>query len=157
MVTDELVDEVTEFVADGVSDQDFKKVLDVLNSERATPEQIVTIVESLLEADIDSDQAAQIVANPEVLQAVSADQATELFEVIDEGELTAEQGEAIVAAVQEAPKQVREAFEETIDVFSGAFDGYVPIDSVVSIAVRRVVIGATVVVFSMPAPTVRKI
>lgn len=55
-----------------------------------------------------------------------------------------------------APLEVRKAFENSVDLFSGEFDDYVPVGSTITVAQRRVVIAATAVMFLLPAPTSRK-
>jgi hypothetical protein len=53
----------------------------------------------------------------------------------------------------DAPIEVREQFENSVDLFSGDFDEYVQIGSTVTVAQRRVVIAATTVMFVLPAAT----
>lgn len=60
------------------------------------------------------------------------------------------------APPQDAPLEVRQKFENSVDLFSGAYDNYVPIGSTISIAQRRVVIAATAVLFIIPVPTSRR-
>ena len=49
----------------------------------------------------------------------------------------------LIAAVQDAPTEVREAFETEINIFDGVADTYVPVGSTVPVSSRRVVIAAT--------------
>jgi hypothetical protein len=74
-----------------------------------------------------------------------------LIDSIDDTELTDEQAEAIAVALSDAPDDVKEEFEAQVDVFSGQFDSYVPLNSVVSVGQRRVVIAATATAVVMPA------
>jgi hypothetical protein len=90
------------------------------------------------------------------LENVTANQATEIFATIDTGELSGEEAAAIVEAVQDAPTEVREAFEEEINVFEGGFDEYVPTNSTISVGARRVVVAVTTVSFILPAPVVSR-
>ena len=59
--------------------------------------------------------------------------------------VTEEEAAAVVKAVQSAPEEVRESFEEEINVFGGQFDEYVPVGSAISVAERRTVVAVTVV------------
>ena len=54
---------------------------------------------------------------------------------------------------EDAPVEVREAFEAEVDIYSGDYDEYVPIGSTVTVAERRVIIAATSVVVIAPVPT----
>jgi hypothetical protein len=92
---------------------------------------------------VEPEIAVAYATDPEVLATVTADEATEIFDAIIVDELTAEQAAEIVAAVQDAPPEVREAFEEEINVFDGTFDTYVPLGSSVSVSTRRTVTAAT--------------
>jgi hypothetical protein len=115
-------------------------------------ENVVSITE-----EITKEQAVSVATNSEVVKTLTSEQATEVFQAIDVEELTPEQAEQLVAAVQNAPEEVREAFEEEINVFSGAVDTYVPVGSSVPIGTRRVIIGiSAVVIFSAPPTSRRK-
>lgn len=77
---------------------------------------------------------------------MSAEEATEVFDAVVLDDLTDEQVVELVAAVQEAPQEVREAFEEEINVFGGgALDTYVPVGSTVPVGTRRALIVITTV------------
>jgi hypothetical protein len=66
--------------------------------------------------------------------------------------LTETQLEELVVAVQSAPDEVRESFEEEIDIFgSGAVDSYVPLGSTVPVGTRRALIA--IGVFTSVTPT----
>jgi hypothetical protein len=52
----------------------------------------------------------------------------------------------------DAPIEEREEFEATVDIYSGAYDDYVPVGSTISVAERRTIVAATAVVFMLPAP-----
>lgn len=116
--------------------------------------------ETLLEAlDASSEptpaQAAQLATNPEVLTAASVEQAEAIFEALNVEELTDAQVEALIEAVQEAPTEVREAFENTINIFGAGFDNYVPVGSTIPVGVRRTLIAATGVL-TVAASSIRR-
>jgi len=50
---------------------------------------------------------------------------------------------------------VREEFEQTVDIYSGDYDEYVPIGSTITVAERRVIIAITSVVVIVPSPSGR--
>lgn len=87
-------------------------------------------------------QAVAVALNPEVLATVTSDEAEAVFEALTVSELSNTQIEALVEAVQEAPTEVREAFEDTIDVFGEGFDDYVPLGSNIPVGTRRTLIAA---------------
>jgi len=161
-ITEEQVQAIVDAVVENldtleeITPEVLEEVLNILESDSITQEQVQEVVDTILATDISSDQATQLATSAAVLENVTADQATEIFATVDTGELTDEQAAAIVEAVQDAPTEVREAFEEEINVFEGGFDEYIPTDSVVSVGVRRVVVAATTVSFILPAPVVSR-
>ncbi len=109
-----------------------------------SPETTTTTLPPIVEGEaVEPEIAVAYATDPEVLATVTADEATEIFDAIIVDELTPEQAAEIVAAVQDAPPEVREAFEEEINVFDGTFDTYVPLGSSVSVSTRRTVTAAT--------------
>jgi hypothetical protein len=135
-----------------LTDEQFDEVVDALSSPDVTPEEIVSIIEELISADLTQEQAIELVTNPQVLSAISGEQASALFSEVSAEELTTEQAEELVAAVQYAPEEVRETFEEEIDVFQGAFDNYIPTGSKVSVKGRRILNAVTATLFILSAP-----
>jgi hypothetical protein len=102
------------------------------------------------------EQATALATNPEVLATITGEQATEIFEALVVEDLNEEELTALVAAVQDAPTAVRESFEASVNVFSGAIDSYVPLGSTVPVGTRRTLIVITLVTSAMVMPTKRK-
>lgn len=96
----------------------------------ATPQQIAAAVENL---------------NPE--------QAEEVFAEIDIQELTDEQQAALIEAVQTAPTEIREAFEQQVDIFKEGLDDYVPVGSNIPVGQRRTIVAIGAVITAAGAST----
>lgn len=116
--------------------------------ESKPPVSTIATPETLLEAlDASSEptpaQAAQLATNPEVLAVASVEQATAIFEALNVNELDDTQIAALVAAVQDAPTEIREAFEDTINIFGEGLDDYVPLGSNIPVGTRRTLIAVT--------------
>jgi len=62
---------------------------------------------------------------------------------LDVAELSDAQTEALIAAVQDAPTEIREEFEDTIDIFGEGLDTYVPTGSTIPVGERRTLIAVT--------------
>ena len=137
-----------------VTDEQVEEILEDLTE--AEPEQIVAAVTQLLAAEITSDQATEIASSPEVLAAITEDQAEELFEQIDVEELTEEQLEEFTAAIQEAPTKVKKAFEKTIDIFGSQFEDYVPTGSSIPVKTRRTLVAAGALIAAMPSTSIKR-
>ena len=107
------------------------------------PEQVAQVVEALLAEEPTQEQATALATSPEVLAVITGEQATQIFEALDVAELSNTQTEQLIAAVQDAPTEVRAAFESTIDIFKNALDTYVPIGSNIPVGERRTLIAIT--------------
>jgi hypothetical protein len=106
-----------------------------------------------IEQDITSKDALAIAISVEVLIALPLDEVAQVFATIDISSISEEDATKLIETVQSAPEEVRQAFEEEINVFGGKFDNYVPIGSLVSVGVRRAIVAATAVLSSLPAIT----
>jgi len=116
------------------------------------PAQIQAKVADIITAGINNAEAQLLATSPTVLENISADTASAIFEAITESELTPSEGEAIVTALLNATTSVREAFEEAINVFDGAVDTYVPVGSRVPVSSRRIIIITTGLLVALPSP-----
>jgi hypothetical protein len=122
----------------------------------ASTEAIEAIVDSVLSKDLDTSQATLLITSPAVLENITTAQAEQLFNEITPTELSPDEAEAVVAAVQEAPQEVREAFESTLNIFQGFADTYVPLNSTVPVSTRRALIAVGAVFLTLaPAPARR--
>ena len=142
---------------EAVTDEVFSQALE--NLADASEAEVQAIVEELLTGDLSTEQAAELVTDVALLSAVTPEQAQALFEEIKPAELTEEMASAIAEALNDpsVPTEVKEAFEQAIDIFGNdGFSNYVPVDSVVSVAVRRTIIAGTAILVAIPAPAVRR-
>jgi hypothetical protein len=94
-------------------------------------------------SDVTPTQALTVALATETLQTLSASQATEIFASLPVDELSDTQIADITEAVQDAPTEVRESFEEEVDVFKAGFDDYVPLGSTIPVGERRTLIAVT--------------
>ena len=142
-------------VKEALTEEQFDAVIEQLSE--ASEEQIVALVDDLITKDLDTSQAAAFVSSPAVLAAITGDQAEALFEEISTEELTVAEAEQVVAAVQDAPPSVRQAFESVLNIFSGFADNYVPFDSRIPVSERRALVAlGAVLLAASPAPTLRR-
>lgn len=136
-----------------LSDEQFQGVLTALS--KATPEQITEIVTTILNSELSTEQAEQLVASSEILAAVTPDQAQQLFQQVEETQLSVSMAAVISEALNDpsVPVEVKEAFEDAINIFGNeGFDAYVPVGSAVTVAVRRTIIAGTTILVALPSP-----
>jgi hypothetical protein len=136
----EIVDAVVEAIVPG---EVTEEVLNILESDALTKEQVAEIVDAILEGDIDEEAAAVLATSAAVLESITSDQASEIFSAIDTGSITEEVKAEIIDAVQDAPAEVKEAFEEEINIYAEGFDDYVPLGSNIDVGTRRSIIAVT--------------
>ena len=122
----------------------------------ASTEAIQGILQATLTKELDTSQATLLITSPAVLANITTAQAEQLFEQIAPTELSPDEAEAVVAAVQEAPSSVRKAFESVLNIFQGFADNYVPLNSTVPVSTRRALIAVSAVFLTVaPAPARR--
>ena len=112
--------------------------------------EVAKVVDNIIEQGVSPAEATALATNPEVLQSVTAEQATEIFDAVEVSELSDAQAEQLIEAIQGAPDGVKAAFEEQINVFGGKFNKYVPLGSTINVGQRKVLIAATGLLFVVP-------
>ena len=131
------------------------EVLALLGAIADLPQtEIQAAVDNIIEEGVSAAEAKELATNPDVMQSVTAEQAAEIFGAVEVSELSEAEAEQLIEAVQDAPEEVREAFEEQINVFGGQFDNYVPVGSVIDVGQRKVLVAATGVLFMAPVVSV---
>lgn len=116
------------------------------------PEIVVSPADQVNFGEVTGAEIVEVLA-PENLELLSDDAVKQLVENIAESDLTDEQADAIAVALSSAPDNVKEEFEDQVDIFGGQFDLYVPLGSLVNVGQRRVVVAATATVLVMPVPS----
>ena len=146
--TEVLVETFTAVLGNELDAKSLGVIVDVLESDSITNEQVSTVVSLVIdqEGGIPSEQAAELATSPKVLESIDGEQATEVFDAITVAEVSQEEGAQIVEALTGASSDVKESFEEEINVFAGVFDTYVALGSEINVADRRTVIAVGSVV-----------
>ena len=137
-----------------LNNEEFTKVIEVLQSDNLTSDQVATVIDQILKNQITADQATELATSEKVLESIDGDQASEIFAEIPVGELSTEEEAALVEAVTNAPDEIKDAFEETIDVYGEGLDDYVPVGSNVDVQSRRTLLAATAVLTAATAGAV---
>jgi hypothetical protein len=125
-------------------------IVDVLESDSITNDQVSQVVDLIVNQDggVSGEQATELATSPKVLESIDGQQATEVFAAIVVAEVSEEAGAQIAEALADAGTDVKESFEEEINVFAGVFDTYVALGSNIDVGDRRTVIavGAAVAI-----------
>ena len=149
-LSDEKFDAIIDAVLDEpLTDEQFEEVVGILESDAVSEEQVSAAVDNILENEVTADQATELATSEKVLESIDGDQAAEIFDAVEVGELTSAEEAALVAAVTDAPEEVKSAFEETIDIFAEGLDEYVAVGSQVDVGTRRSLIAASAAVSAL--------
>jgi uncharacterized membrane protein YgcG len=145
-ISDEKFASVIDAVLDEpLSNEQFEAVIGILESDSVSEEQVSQAVDSILENGVTEDQATDLATSAKVLESIEADQATEIFQELAVENLTTEEEAALVEVLTNAPTEIKEAFEEEIDIFGEGLDDYVPTGSEIDVEARRALIAVTTV------------
>jgi len=141
-------------IPDNPTPEEVNQLADELVSSitELSDEEITNLVNSI-EVSALTEESISAIFSEEVLNELSDDQVTELIDAIVPGALSDEQGLALSEALTSAPDNVKQEFEQQVDVFGGKFDTYVPTGSAVSVGARRVLVAAAAASFAMPTPS----
>ena len=131
-------EEVTSILEEATTTEELVEALAGLS-----PEQVSQVIEEILAEEPTQEQAAALATSSEVLAVVSAQEAQQIFEALDVGELTDAQTEQLIEAIESAPLEIREEFEDTIDIFGEGLDDYTPVGSTIPVGERRTLIAVT--------------
>jgi len=89
-----------------------------------------------IQPDMSNQQILQQAINPSVVESLSTIEAEVLFASLDEESVTEDQAALIIQALDEAPDEVKQAFEENVNVFSGLWSSYKMVGQTISVAER---------------------
>ena len=131
-------EEVTSILEEATTTEELVEALADLS-----PEQVSQVIEEILSEEPTQEQAAALATSPEVLAVVSAQEAQQIFEALDVGDLTDAQTEQLIEAIESAPLEIREEFEDTINIFGEGLDDYTPVGSNIPVGERRTLIAVT--------------
>jgi hypothetical protein len=90
-----------------------------------------------------NEEVAALATNPQVLATVSTEEAAQIFQLLDVQELSDTEVDELIAAVQDAPTEIRQEFEDKVDIFKSGLDTYVPVGSTIPVGTRRTLIAVT--------------
>jgi hypothetical protein len=125
-------------------------IVDVLESDSITNDQVSQVVDLIVSQDggVSGEQATELATSAKVLESIDGEQASAVFSAVVVAEVSEEAGAQIAEALANAGTDVKESFEEEINVFAGVFDTYVALGSEINVGDRRTVIavGAAVAI-----------
>jgi hypothetical protein len=142
-IIDEVIDEtvVEEIIPEDVVFEDTvpdEVVTEDTVSDIFSDEELEAVLEDV--ETITQEEAVAVAQDAQFVESLSSEQAVAVFDAIVVSELSTQEIQAIVEAVQDAPAEVRQAFEQEINIFAEGFDEYVPLGSTVPVGTRRTLI-----------------
>ena len=148
-VLSELSTEEITAVIEDISVEQLAEVLDDLPMEEVvnliesidSPDALENVIDAISEEVIEADTAISIIDN-ENFEELPLEQIAAVFAAIEPDQFTDEQKEELALALTDAPDEVKESFEEEIDIYGDGFDDYVPSGSSVDVGTRKTVLAA---------------
>jgi hypothetical protein len=107
-----------------------------------TKDEITDAVKDIISEGVSKEEAVALSTKPEILEAISTDEAKEIFQEIAVEDLTIEEESALVEALTNAPEDIKNTFETAIDIFGQGLDDYVPVGSKIDVKSRRTLLAA---------------
>ena len=145
VTTEPEIESTTDEATDADSASADELVTALTSTKTLTVSQVKQLVTKLLSKPLSAANAIALATSAEVVAALSADQASAVFAALDTTTLDDAAKDAITSAVQNAPEEVRTAFETEIDLFSSGFDDYTQIGSNVPVGTRRALVATMAV------------
>lgn len=115
-----------------------------------TAQEVIAAIEEL-----DSSDPAEVsqILSSDALAEVEEEQIIQLIEEINFEEFSEEESEIIMAALSDAPDEVKAVFQNEVNIFSDPnFGTYVPIGSNINVEQRRVLVAAGATIMAAAAP-----
>ena len=114
------------------------------------PTPTTTTIQTIPQSPLEAVEVLSVDATPEQV-AAAIDVIAENLDTLTEAQL-----DAIVEVISVAPTEVKREFENEVNIFSAGLDNYVPADSKITVAERRVLVAVGAVMVAAPAVVGRR-
>lgn len=130
-------------LAEPLSDVQFESLVDSLAGEDITDEQISGAVDAIVELGLSADESLVLALSEDVLDVVSETQAEAIFDALVVDELSPAEELLLVTVLSGQPDEIKDVFEESVNVYSEGLDEYVPAGSFVDVGTRRALVAVS--------------
>jgi hypothetical protein len=134
------VEQLTE-ILDSLSAEEVLDVIENIESVDA----LENVIDAISEETIDPDTAIAVIENGN-FEELPLEQIAEVFAAIEPDQFTEEQKTELAAALTDAPAEIKESFEEEVDIYGDGFDDYTPTGSSIDVGTRKSILAATAAV-----------
>jgi hypothetical protein len=121
-----------------------------LTAVTVIPTPTTTTNPTIPQSPLEAVEVLSVDATPEQV-AAAIDVIAENLDTLTESQL-----DAIVEVISVAPTEVKREFENEVNIFSAGLDNYVPADSKITVAERRVLVAVGAVMVAAPAVVGRR-
>jgi hypothetical protein len=147
LINEENLKEVIELILSG--DVNIKDLVNGIDLSNIDKESVQQMIDAVIVSGITEEDALLLAVSSQILDSLTVDQASEIFQKINTGELTEAEKENLSTVLTEAKKEIKEQFEEKINVYSEGLNTYVPVGSNISVGSRRTLIAAATAMSSI--------
>jgi hypothetical protein len=134
------VEQLTE-ILDSLSAEEVLDVIENIESVDA----LENVIDAISEETIDPDTAIAVIENGN-FEELPIEQIAEVFAAIEPDQFTEEQKTELATALTDAPAEIKESFEEEVDIYGDGFDDYTPTGSSIDVGTRKSILAATAAV-----------
>ena len=127
-----------------IQDEPEAGVLDLTDLENVAPDEVLLVVK-IKDQEL-AENVASVLSGDVTLEQITDVISSDNFDSLDPGVK-----QAIAIELSDESKEVKDAFEEEVNIFEGGFDDYVPQDSRVDVGTRRVITAVTTIAVVIPA------
>lgn len=130
-------------LAEPLSDVQFESLVDSLAGDDVTDEQISGAVEAIVELGLSADESLVLALSEDVLDVVSETQAEAIFDALVVEDLSPAEELLLVTVLSGQPDEIKDVFEDSVNVYSEGLDEYVPAGSFVDVGTRRALVAVS--------------
>ena len=134
------VEQLTE-ILDSLSQEEVLGIIENIESVDA----LENVIDAISEETIDPDTAIAVIENGN-FEELPLEEVAAVFAAIEPDQFTEEQKTELATALTDAPTEIKELFEEEVDIYGDGFDDYVPTGSSIDVGTRKSILAATAAV-----------
>ena len=124
-----------------INNSSAEEVINIIKSI-SSPGALENVINTISEESIDASTTIAVIKNGN-FKELPIEKIAEVFAAIEPDQFTEEQKTELAAVLTEAPAEVKEAFEEEIDIYGDGFDDYTPTGSSIDVGTRKSILAAT--------------
>jgi len=151
VIPEETTPEEVAVIVDQIINASAEEVLNLIESIDST-DALANVIDAISDETINADIAIAVIENGN-FEELPLEQVAAVFAAIEPDQFTEEQKTELATALTDAPTEIKELFEEEVDIYGDGFDDYVPTGSSIDVGTRKSILAATAAIAASTALT----